>query len=363
MSLYHLNHFYNNPYTYYSCIPLHSLQLLENEACDGSFSLFSFNNVLFHGFDLSLNEFYANLLLSWHNNNKPISYRENIITIDTIDVVYYTSKYSVKISFNKQTNKEKNASIAFLKQTTSIKNAYYEKHIIYLSGLDKLNTNMQYRLRRIIEKTSAYCVYISTTNNISKITNPIRSRFLCMRVPALSQKHLITLGSHIYEEYALLRGNNNCLGDVTIKAIDKELINHIKKNVVYLQDLFMSLITYSLNPDEVDKNYKTYNFFQNELNHLFKYMQKTTLNTFDLVEMMRSVIYKINHYNPPVNQIACIIMDTFTNNVKKASSDQIHALVDIISNFDHLTIKINNCKIIYAYENMFLSIFRLIKRV
>lgn len=357
MSAFHLNHFYNNPCKYYSDIPLQSLQLLEEESKKGEFSLFSLNNVLLHGFDLSLNEFYANTLLSWHNKNTPLIYTENLTTVDSIDVVYYSSKHSIKLNFNKQTNKEKNASIAFIKQLTAIKNAYYEKHIIFLAGMDKLGSNMQYRMRRIIEKTSAYCIYISTTNNVSKITNPIKSRFLCLRVPALSYTNHVQLGKHFLKQFMSQEDDDGK------KSLHKDLTTFIKKNVIYLQDLLLSIISYSIHSDEFEKNFKMYNFTQTELNGLFKYMQKTTINTFDLIENIRTVIYKINHYNSPVNQISMIVLETFTTMVKSPSFDQLSELVEIVSNFEHLTIKINNCKIIYAYENMFLAIFRLIKRI
>lgn len=58
--------------------------------------------------------------------------------------------------------------------------------VLLLNEVDKLSREAQQSLRRTMEKYSAGCRLIMVANNISRVMEPVRSRCLCVRVPAPS---------------------------------------------------------------------------------------------------------------------------------------------------------------------------------
>ena len=73
------------------------------------------------------------------------------------------------------------------------------------------------------------------------------------------------------------------------------------------------------------------------------------------------MIFKLLHYNIKHEQICYIIINYVTENEKNAPLllDNIHEVVNIVSEFDVYIRKLSVCKIVHAYENMFFELFAL----
>jgi len=69
--------------------------------------------------------------------------------------------------------------------------------VIVLNEVDRLTRDAQYGLRRTMEKYASACRLILVCNNISKVTEAVRSRCLCVRVPAPEESQICDVLEHV----------------------------------------------------------------------------------------------------------------------------------------------------------------------
>lgn len=69
--------------------------------------------------------------------------------------------------------------------------------VLVLNEVDKLSKEAQAGLRRTMEKYSAACRLIMVCNNVSKVLEPVRSRCICVRVPAPSDEEVAKVLKHV----------------------------------------------------------------------------------------------------------------------------------------------------------------------
>lgn len=75
--------------------------------------------------------------------------------------------------------------------------------VLVLNDVDNLTKEAQHALRRTMEKYSAACRLIMLCNNISRVLDPVRSRCLCVRVPAPSLDEVASVLQHVAREERL----------------------------------------------------------------------------------------------------------------------------------------------------------------
>merc|ERR1712226_1699143 len=66
----------------------------------------------------------------------------------------------------------------------------YKFRSIQINELDKLSTQGQTALRRMMEKYSNKCRFVMWSNNISNVIKPLQSRCVCIRVPRPTDSEL-----------------------------------------------------------------------------------------------------------------------------------------------------------------------------
>lgn len=69
--------------------------------------------------------------------------------------------------------------------------------ILVLNEVDRLSKEAQQGLRRTMEKYSSACRLVMCCSNISKVMDPVRSRCMCIRVPAPSPEAIMDAMAHV----------------------------------------------------------------------------------------------------------------------------------------------------------------------
>eukprot|EP00884_Botryococcus_braunii_P003681 jgi/Botrbrau1/13313/Bobra.0315s0011.1 len=69
--------------------------------------------------------------------------------------------------------------------------------VLVLNEVDRLSREAQHSLRRTMEKYSSACRLVMTACNISKVIDPVRSRCLCVRIPAPSEQQIQQMLTHV----------------------------------------------------------------------------------------------------------------------------------------------------------------------
>jgi len=106
-------------------------------------------------------------------------YRKEILWNKSI--IYNENQYFFEIDLNNPNMNKKfkdlTEMLLFIIKSRNINN---KKHLIIIKNIDKLNEYF-FSFRIILEKYYNNCFFICTTNQISKIENPIKSRFYLIR--------------------------------------------------------------------------------------------------------------------------------------------------------------------------------------
>lgn len=338
MSL-HLNHFYLNPCEYYPCIshPVVSMYRRLDSLSDSP-------HILLYGSDFGLNRFYANQILKW--NFSTLHTKKVLVNINNVDVEYAVNSHFIEINFNTHLNKEKGALVDLIKNVTSTKNVFSKKHIIMLYNIDLLNNQMQCKLRRIVETSDLNATFIAVCSRLSKLIDPVISRFFPLRVPMLDTNQKTKLMTK-----CILANNDE--GDYS-----STVTSCIKNNYVStFQDIVMCSIICVLNDEKVIKKIKTYQFVKSEIESLFKSFPGYK-NVFKATDSIRTSVYKLVHYNLPHIEVAKLVIDV-TASKKAIFANKMLEISRIVAKFDENMIHVNQCKIIHVYEEMLFNIFTL----
>lgn len=185
---------------------------------------------------------HSNLLL-YNNYNKKLnkiklSFNDKYISEKTyLDIEYTETKTYYQIN----NYVKKNNLIDFIKSICATDNYYVEtnKYIIIINITDLF---IQNSLRVVIEKYR-HIKYIIAVDNLSKIINPIRSRFICIRCP----------NDNIYDIYKSF--DNICLTDLLKHKYSsvKHITQLIETNNLNKSNIIDIVINYILRIDTLEK--------------------------------------------------------------------------------------------------------------
>lgn len=329
----HLNHFYKNPYIFHDLKNAHNKEILDEM------------NLLFYGYDITLCKYYVNRLLG--KKDQPIKLTEHTTNVLGVDIVYFTSPDFIELNLKTHLSKERSSLVEFIKTLTSTRKASNQKHIIILNNIDALNFQLQYKLRRTLEKASTNASFIGISHTLSKMIEPLQSRFSLVRTPLLTNNEK----KHI------------CTNIKTYMKSDKDTTDLLKylKNIELFQDIVSINISFFLVEDDA-KNFtkicKSFKFIDNEVKALFTNFTKNK-NIQDSIQEIRQFIYTLIHYNIDHKIIVQSII-TCTSKMK-AYTNYMFQIIHILKEFDMSIISINQCKIVHAYEFCLLDILTLIK--
>ena len=335
----HLNHFYKDPHALKSLKHPFMLNVTDNDIPREM-------NFLVYGYDTSLCKYYVYKMLC-KNNEKITSYEHTINVLGT-DIQYANCNQFLEFNLKTHLSKEKTAMVELIKNITSTRKPSNEKHVIVMLNIDAMNLQLQYRLRRIIEKSSDNASFVCVCNLLAKVIEPLQSRFSLMRTPILTKTEKQYMCTHIQN---LLQSDKDTNG--LIKCL---------KNMDSFQDV-MSLVLsfYYVDNEQVledmSKSMKRFKFVENEIKVLFSSFVKSK-STITSINDIRDFVYKIIHYNIDHKIIIRYAIATLSS--IKAYAPFMHQIVCIFKKFDMDMTSINQCKVVHAYEVCLASILNLL---
>jgi len=265
----------------------------------------------------------------------------NISSTDLLDTIYHDDipmirfKEFISINlFNVSVSCVKNI-IEFIKETSVTKTINNKYKIICLYNFDYISHYYQLTLRRIIEKHSNTVRYIITTTNINAIIETIRSRFITLRIPNITESHLKT-----------------CLNDILSKHDTKITPKKLEKYVNHFNnDLINCLL--NLNLINTEKQYKGHYTYVNDIINYFKICKKTK-NVDTLVKHTRELLKIFIKTNINNTCVQTAILNTVVK--QSPSINKTHNIIKIIASSNHNML--NSNRLLHHYEEMLYKIHK-----
>lgn len=234
---------------------------------------------------------------------------------------YFGSKYHFEFDVYNYLNKEKIFISELIKNICSTKSILTsEKKILVIKNADKLIRIAQDMLRRMIEKSTS--IFIFTVSNLSGLIEPLRSRFIMIRVPYPSREQLSLLLKDVAkkEKVKLTKRSLNIILDKT---------KNVKKLLTLLE------LSY------INKKFKNYEFNEvKDCKKIIKYLKNLNLDNYqkfkellydmyvadyDLVECCKIIIKEIQPSIKEKNKFKLIEFACECDvNIKKGNKPPIH---------------------------------------
>jgi hypothetical protein len=247
------------------------------------------------------------ILYGYHKINK------NEILNEYLDIKYcnemnkydinYHSNQNFKIFDMKQIKKSKIENFfTLIFEIIKCKNYYIKNNrILILKNFNHIEKYIQDRFRVIFEKYRINTLFILTTDYYNSILNPIKSRFLSLRIRDLSRQDKITIS------YPIIK---NLSYDKRIKIYD-HIYKYSDKNVI------------------LNYNHNNYGLI-NDYNDLIKniYSSLKTMKTLNL-QKIKDHAYNLEKYH----------LQNFHSDFLKLIINEFHTIKLIIDDFNNLRIK------------------------
>jgi len=326
------------------------INILETQLQAQTTNLHEVGNIMFYSQDLTLC-----VLHMYHFLAKCFNFE--VSSLKTTDVVcndfsteftYKTNKHFIEIDMDTCLNKEKTCMIEFIKSVSSIPHMF-SKHVFVIINFDKTNKQQQSRLRCIIEKSFRNTLFLTQCCNISKIDNPLISRFDCIRIPTLKESQINGLVSHFVKDNTTIDG----------KKMKKLTTSINASSNVYISNIYFICKTNALVFGKKQNN----NFAQVELQKLLDYLHKTTIYINAIVRI-RTTLYLLLHYNIPPTYLIKIILNIVSCNVEKyfpTNPQAMHHIVHIVATLEHDLLLAS--KPVIHFEKAIIEVYMIMKKL
>lgn len=194
-------------------------------------------------------------------------------------LIYSENQYFIEFDMmNPENHKNMEKITRFLLHIITCKNISMNKHLIIIKNIDLLS-KLFYDFRILLEKFSNNIIFICTTHYISKIEQPIRSRFSTFRIPLFTHQDI----SEIFVNHLHIQMNDKLVEDKTRNIVKAIFISEIEGHAEGHEILTPEFIKFNYPPfaDFV----KTYNKKNNN------------------IEEIRELSYKCCQYNISISNI------------------------------------------------------------
>jgi hypothetical protein len=198
------------------------------------------------------------------------------------DIIYNHSPFFIELNLkNPGMSKNPSSLSAFMTNIIKNKNIGSKKHFIIIKNIDLFDNESSISFRIILEKFSSNAYFFCTTNHITKIDAPIKSRFHLIRMPLFTQQEI----QNILQKYLNIRVHMN---DIHSRNIFDVLYNPEDNNNV-LCDFAKSKRKHSLN----EIRQLSYQCFQHNIGipEISKNLQKIMTNKTKQIAIIHLAAY------------------------------------------------------------------------
>ena len=261
------------------------------------------------------------------------------ITINKIDkeILVNTSEYHFEIYLDKYLFSNKLYLFALIDTITESEeiNGIYDKKIIVIRNVNHAPKEFLNYLKSKMEHINSSCIFLLTTNNMSKISKSMLGHFICFRVPYSTKTELTTFIKDIVKQENVTKKSHNFINSL------------IEKNYFNLQSIFLNL----------ELNLNNTEYIHEELYDKTKIIQKLKEPNPENIIFLRNELYNISSKNISVE---FIVKDIVLHLLKydKLSSQQ---KLKIIDKYSHIQKNTSKCyKNIVMYESILINIFQIL---
>ena len=279
-------------------------------------------NLLLYGFNC------REILMNTMDDFYKVSKRE---LIHIGDINYYKTNYYYEFNVESVIIKNTSKFIEIINEITSCKNYYSDKKlkIIILNNFNGIKLSIQNILRVIIEKYRSTTIFICITRKFNSVINPLRSRFLCLRFPQLTQKgkrqilYQINTPSKISEKYFdfiyTLKNKEEIESSINLGGVIDD--NYKRPNVLIIKKIIDIYENSTYNKKDYDKlkdishNIIKFNLDISEFHNEFlsELLTKTTIR--DKIKIKLVKLFADSEYNYHKSYRSLIILEALLFNV------------------------------------------------
>jgi replication factor C subunit 3/5 len=295
-------------------------------------------NLLFYGVEGSGKTTKIYALLATIFDKKVYDLKNVNFEEDRKVISYKSSIYHIEINPVNLGSNEKLFIHSFIKSYTQTRNIGLNiPKIILIKNADKLSTQSQMALRKIIEKTASTSKFIFEVTSLSSLSEPLISRFLLVRVP-LPDKETIKLCIKNYSD----RKNHNISSDIINEIIDESCIILTNYNLKKIFGFYRYYVV-------TNKKFKF--LYYDNFNEIYNLMNSKKIS-FITLKKIRDIVNEMYINLVSMNELMMFIYNKFIfqfsnnqeliekiiylttkcdNNLKKGNKDCLHLELYIVS--------------------------------
>jgi DNA polymerase III delta prime subunit len=285
-----------------------------------TFNIYEMINMIFYGVPSSgkstkIYAFLASILDKKVYDLKTIEYEDNRKIM-----IYKSSIYHIEINPITLGSNEKLFIQSFLKSYVQTKNIGLDiPKIIVIKNADQLSTFSKMALRKIIEKTSSTAKFIFEVSNLSKLPEPILSRFLLIRIKMPN-----------IEEIKICINNFSKRKNI---IISNEKINQIINDTLFISSKpnlkkIFGFYRYYISTKE-DFKFLYFNYF----NEIYQLINNKKIS-FVSFQKIRDLVYEMYINLVPMNELLYFLYNKFIQQFKNKPKE--------LEKFYEITTKVDN---------------------
>lgn len=365
------NYFINNINKFYKNIPNDIIDNITNFSLDESMHMNLF------GPEEGLKDYYPYYIIN-HLTNTVLNikdlrlYKTHINhKNNNIEFNLHTNTAFIEFDLHNRANYDRHIISKYLIDIIKVKNYKYDKHIVLLRNFDKLSFNAFMTLRRMMELYSPNVLFITVSNNLSKIPDAIKSRCLNIRCPILEKKELakftkvflkdLNIDSYKTDDInKLIKSCDFDFNKMLLKLDTDNYFTNLKNNKINFNndnqnefdiDKLEEQISNTISLDNDPIKYK--DLLDSKIKKHLTFLKRTK-NLLNVISKNREFIYNITYFNYSNQEILEKILKIILSKYKDIKFDLI---IKLTADTDMNIIKSN--RDVFHYERYLLNIYKL----
>ena len=295
-------------------------------------------NIIFFGFEGK--RVLINLLLK--NIYKIQKVKKHIFVINKIECECLHSDYHIELNIQEMDIKNIDIIIDIIKEyslSSSILNIPFKIIVIY--NFDQLSEKIQYKLRTLVEKLFINTRFILHVKYLSSIIEPLKSRFILIRIPSVSKNQIQLFTKYLAKKYKF-----------TISNYDKIIEQVSEHSIISLSKLIcLIFIKIKSKKDKIRYTIKNNNYFE-DLVKIIISNKNIELKLNESKELLLSILEKKYDDNEVFKTILFILI-----NLKEIDNKTKYDIIQKTIYYSNITNKTRNVIILETYLIFLITLF------